>query len=360
MAVTPDTPRREDRVCALDEESMDAARERWNCLAKPKYSLGRLEHIGTWLAGVQGRCPPRVPDHPVTIIVAGDHGIARTMGTSAYPPEVTAQMVRTLCRSEAAANVLASQVHSRLRVVDASVDADADFAADLDPHVSAHRIRRGSGSIDREDAMTLSEAEQAFERGCSIIDEEVDSGADIFLLGDMGIGNTTVASTLVGLLAPADPAAVTGRGTGIDDETWMRKCSAIRDAIRRGRNAKADPLILLATVGGADFAMLTGMLLQAARRCTPVLLDGTIVTAAALVAHRMDHRSRQWWLASHVSAEPAHALALERLDLTPVLDLSLHLGEASGALMVLPLVQAAAAALAHMRTFEEAGVEQHP
>ncbi len=359
MTDDTDTHVREDRVSALDEQSMAAARERWDALTKPKESLGRLEHIGTWLAGVQGHCPPRVPDHPVTIIVAGDHGIARTMATSAYPPEVTAQMVRALCRSEAAANVLATQVSSRLRVIDASVDADENFATDLDQRVSTHRIRRGSGSIDREDAMTFSEAEQAFALGCAVIDEEVDSGADIFLLGDMGIGNTTVASTLVGLLAPADPASVTGRGTGIDDETWMRKCAAIRDAMRRGRKAKADPLSLLATVGGADFAMLTGMLVQAARRRTPVLLDGTVVTAAALVAHRMDHRSRHWWLASHRSAEPAHALALERLDLTPVLDLSLHLGEASGALLALPIVQAAAATLTHMRTFEEAGVDQH-
>lgn len=347
-----------DRVPALDSSSMEAASIRWNSLTKPRDSLGRLESIGTWLCGVQGRCPPSVPTRPLTVIIAGDHGIARTAGTSAYPPEVTAQMVRAICRGEAAVNALARQMNARVRVVDVSVDAEDGFAADLDPRVSDHRVRRGSGSIDREDAMTLDEAQQAFDLGRTLVDEEVDSGTDIFLLGDMGIGNTTPASVLVGLLAPADPAAVVGRGTGIDDETWMRKCAAIRDAMRRGRPVKGDPLRLLATIGGADLATLAGMLVQAAHRRTPVLIDGTVVTAAALIAHRIDHRSRLWWMASHLSTEPAHALALDRLDLTPLFDFSMHLGEASGALLALPIVQASTATLTHMRTFEEAGVDE--
>lgn len=353
-----DITERNNRVCALDAPSMDAARVRWNALTKPRDSLGRLEEIGTWLSGVQGRCPPHIPSRPLAVIIAGDHGIARTAATSAYPPEVTAQMVRAICRGEAAVNALAQQMNARVRVIDVAVDTNEDFVNDLDPRVSEHRIRRSSGSIDREDALSPEETAHAFELGCTIVDEEVDSGTDIFLLGDMGIGNTTPASTLIGLLAAADPASVVGRGTGIDDDTWMRKCAAVRDAMRRGRPVKGDPLRLLATVGGADLATLTGLLLQAARRHTPVLLDGMVVTAAALVAHRMDHRSRLWWMASHLSTEPAHALALERLDLTPLLDLSMHLGEASGALVALPIVQASAATLKQMRTFEEAGVDE--
>ncbi len=348
----------DDRVRALDAPSMEAARNRWNALTKPRDSLGRLEQIGTWLAGVQGRCPPRIPARPVALIIAGDHGIARTAATSAYPPEVTAQMVRAICRGEAAVNALAQQMNVRVRVIDVAVDAEEDFVTDLDPRVSDRRIRRGSGSIDREDALTAEETTEAFELGCAIVNEEVDSGTDIFLLGDMGIGNTTPASALIGLLAPGDPASVVGRGTGIDDETWMRKCAAVRDAMRRGRPVKGDPLRLLATVGGGDLATLTGLLLQAARRQTPVLIDGMVVTAAALVAHRMDHRSRLWWMAAHLSTEPAHALALDRLDLTPIVDLSMNLGEASGALVALPIVQASATTLAQMRTFEEAGVDE--
>jgi nicotinate-nucleotide--dimethylbenzimidazole phosphoribosyltransferase len=243
-----------------------------------------------------------------------------------------------------------------VRVIDVAVDAPEDYADDLDPAVASRRVRRGSGSIDREDAMTPSEAQAAFELGVALADEEIDAGADLLIVGDMGIGNTTAASAIVGLLAPANVVDVVGRGTGIDDATWMRKVAAVRDAMRRGKPHKGAPLDLLASIGGPDLATMLGLLLGAAARRTPIILDGTVVTAAALVAHRAAYKSRDWWQAGHRSTEPAHTAALGRLDLAPLLDLRMRLGEGTGALLAVPLVAAAAAALGEMLTFEEAGV----
>ena len=344
------------RIDWPDRAAGQQAVARWNSLTKPQGALGRLEDLGTWWASVRGECPPAPPQRPVLVIVAGDHGVARTARTSAYPPEVTAQMVRTFLSERAAANALARQVGAHVRVVDVSVDAPADYADDLDPRVAASRVRRSSGSIDREDAMTAEEAARAFTLGVAIADEEIDAGADLLIIGDMGIGNTTAASAIVGLLAPADLLSVVGRGTGIDDATWMRKAAAVRDAMRRGKPHKGAPLELLATIGGPDIAVMVGLLLGAAARRTPVLLDGTVISAAALIAHRAAYKSRDWWQASHRSTEPAHSAALGRLDLTPLLDLQMRLGEGTGALLAVPLVAAAAAALSEMLTFDEAGV----
>ena len=341
---------------APNRECLQAAQERWDTLTKPRGALGRLEDLGTWWASVRDECPPPPPQRAVLVIIAADHGVARTARTSAYPPEVTAQMVRTFLSERAAANALARQVGARVRVVDVGVDADPDYLDDLDSSVTAHRVRRGSGSIDREDAMTATETAQAFALGVSLADSEIDAGADLLILGDMGIGNTTAASAIVGLLAPCDVVTVVGRGTGIDDATWMRKCAAVRDAMRRGREHKGAPLDLLATIGGPDLAVMVGALLRAAQRRTPVLLDGTVPTAAALVAHRAAYRARDWWQAGHRSTEPAHTAALDRLDLVPLLDLKMRLGEGTGALLALPLLASAAAALGEMLTFDEAGV----
>ncbi len=341
-----------------DREAARAAAQRWDALTKPVGSLGRLEELGTWWCSTRGSCPAAPPADPVLLLVAGDHGVARTAGTSAYPPEVTAQMVRAFLRGEAAANALARTAGARVRVIDASVDAEADYADDLAPGLARHRIRRGSGSIDREDAMTTDEAERAVELGVAIVDDAVDSGADLLLLGDMGIGNTTVSAVITALLAPGDVVSLVGRGTGIDDATWMRKCAAVRDAVRRGRPDKGSPLDLLARVGSPDLAVMVGALLRAGARRTPVILDGPLTTAAALIAHRVAYKSREWWQASHLSVEPSHAAAYARLDLSPLLDMRMRLGEGTGALLALPLVRAAAATLLEMRTFEELGVSR--
>ena len=348
-----------DVVARIDWPDRDVAQQataRWNSLTMPAGALGRLEDLGTWWASVRGECPPAPPQRPVLVIIAADHGIARTARTSAYPPEVTAQMVRTFLAERAAANALARQVGARVRVVDVGVDAPADYADDLDPQVAASRVRRSSGAIDREDAMTPGETLTAFALGVALADEEIDAGADLLIVGDMGIGNTTAAAAIIGLLAPADILSVVGRGTGIDDDTWMRKAAAVRDAMRRGKPHKGAPLDLLAAIGGPDIAAMVGLLLGAAARRTPVILDGTVISAAALIAHRAAYKSRDWWQAGHRSTEPAHSAALGRLDLTPLLDLQMRLGEGTGALLAIPLVSSAAAALSEMLTFAEAGV----
>jgi nicotinate-nucleotide--dimethylbenzimidazole phosphoribosyltransferase len=208
--------------------------------------------------------------------------------------------------------------------------------------------------------MTIDQARASFEAGMTIADDEVDRGADLLIPGDMGIGNTTPAAVLVALLTSADVADIVGRGTGIDDDAWMIKCAAVRDAADRGRDLLADPIALLAEVAGPDFAAMTGFLVQAAARRTPVLLDGVISGSCALLAHRIAHTAKAWWMAGHRSTEPAHARALERLGLEPIVDLGLRLGEGTGALVALPVLQAAAITLSEMATFAEAGVSDRP
>lgn len=300
-----------------------AAGERRQRLVPPPGSLGRLEELADWLASVQGRCPTRQLDTVTAVLFAGDHGIAAN-GVSARAPGGTARLVRSALDGEAPVNALARRFGARVRVVDMSVDCDPDdFPAD----VTRHRVRRSSGRIDTEDALTAGEAERAFRAGMAVADEEADSGTDLVVLGDLSVGGTTVAAVLVAALCGTDAAAATGRGSGIDDLTWMRKCAAVRDALRRARPVLGDQLELLAAVGGADFAAMTGFLLQCSVRRTPVLLDGLVSSAVALVAQRVAFRAPAWWLASQSTAEPAHARALDRLALDPLSDNSVRLGE---------------------------------
>src|SRR5699024_6258443 len=212
------------------------------------------------------------------------------------------------------------------------------------------------GRIDREDALTAEETVAAVAAGRAVADEEVDSGADLLIAGDMGIGNTTPATAIVAVLTGMEPVVAVGRGTGIDDEAWMRKTAAVRDAMFRARHYVGDPLALLRTAGGADLAAMAGFLAQAAVRRTPVILDGLISTAAALTAVQLAPGCADWWVAGHRSAEPAHTAALERLRAEPLLEFGMRLGEGTGALTALPLVRAAVATLTNMATFADAGV----
>jgi nicotinate-nucleotide--dimethylbenzimidazole phosphoribosyltransferase len=345
-----------DEIVKPDDTARREAEARQLVLTKPHGALGRLEKLSTWVAAVQGQCPPHAIERARVVVFAGDHGVAAS-GVSAYPPEVTAQMVQNFVAGGAAVNALARTVGASVRVVDMSV---AVTVPGLPDDVVRHKVREGSGNIAVEDALSRDEAEAAFAAGMAIADEEVDGGADLLIPGDMGIGNTTPAAALIGLLSSRDAAAVTGRGTGIDDEGWMRKTAAVRDAMRRGRDRRADQLALLATVGGADFAAMTGFLLQAAVRKTPVILDGLVSGACAMLAHRVAYRSAKWWQAGHRSVEPAHEFVLSRLQLEPLLDYQLRLGEGTGALLALPIVRAAQATLTDMATFEEAGVSALP
>jgi nicotinate-nucleotide--dimethylbenzimidazole phosphoribosyltransferase len=338
-------------VTAPDADVAAAARARQDRLTKPLGSLGRLEDLSVWVASCQGVCPPRQFQRPRVVVFAGDHGVT-SAGVSAYPAEVTAQMVANFDAGGAAINVLAEAAGASVRVVDIAVNA----AEPLSAAIGAHKVRRGSGNIAVEDALSAEETAAAIEAGRAIADEEVDSGADLLIAGDMGIGNTTAATTLIAALTNSEPVAVVGRGTGIDDAGWARKTAAIRDALYRARGLSADPVGLLRVCGGADFAAMAGFCAQAAVRRTPVLLDGVVVTAAALVADRLAPGARLWWQAGHRSTEPAHALALQQLELEPIIDLRMRLGEGTGAAVALPVVRAAVATLSSMATFDEAGV----
>ncbi|ORA59658.1 nicotinate-nucleotide--dimethylbenzimidazole phosphoribosyltransferase [Mycobacteroides franklinii] len=339
-------------VSAPNPDIADAARERQQRLTKPAGALGRLEELSIWASACQNQCPPRIFQRPRVVVFAGDHGVAAG-GVSAYPPSVTAQMVRNIDAGGAAVNVLAALAGASVRVVDIAVDTDAS----LTETVAAQKIRRSSGNVAIEDALTTEQTHAALAAGIALADAEIDSGADLLIAGDMGIGNTTPATVLVAALTGSEPVAVVGRGTGVDDAGWIRKTAAIRDALRRTKDVRTDPVALLGRAGGADLAAMTGFLAHAAVRRTPVLLDGVVVTAAALVAEQLAPGARQWWLAGHRSTEPAHSLALKRLRLEPVLDLQMRLGEGSGALVALPVLQAAVGTLAQMATFDEAGVD---
>ncbi|KAB7760159.1 nicotinate-nucleotide--dimethylbenzimidazole phosphoribosyltransferase [Mycolicibacterium mucogenicum] len=337
-----------------DADVREAALARQNTLTKPPGSLGRLEELSVWVSACQGVCPPKQFERARIVVFAGDHGVTAA-GVSAFPSEVTAQMVANFDAGGAAINVLAEVAGATVRVADIAVDGEAHS-----PAIGAHKVRRGSGNIAVEDALSTEEAVAAIAAGRTIADQEVDAGADLLIAGDMGIGNTTPATTLVAALTATEPVAVVGRGTGVDDEGWARKTAAIRDALFRARQVKADPVALLAVCGGADLAAMAGFLAQAAVRRTPVLLDGVVVTAAALVADRLAPGAKAWWQAGHLSTEPAHAVALQRLQLTPILDLGMRLGEGSGAAVALPVLRAAVATLVSMATFGEANVSDKP
>ncbi len=337
-----------------DADVRTAALARQDTLTKPPGSLGRLEELAVWVSACQGLCPPKQFERPRVVVFAGDHGVTAS-GVSAFPSEVTAQMVANFDAGGAAINVLAEVAGATVRVADIAVEGEAHS-----PAIGAHKVRRGSGNIAVEDALSTVEAVAAIAAGRTIADQEVDAGADLLIAGDMGIGNTTPATTLVAALTASEPVAVVGRGTGVDDEGWARKTAAIRDALFRARHVKADPIALLAVCGGADLAAMAGFLAQAAVRRTPVLLDGVVVTAAALVADRLAPGAKAWWQAGHLSTEPAHAVALQRLQMTPILDLGMRLGEGSGAAVALPVLRAAVATLAAMATFGEANVTDKP
>ncbi|MFF4035820.1 nicotinate-nucleotide--dimethylbenzimidazole phosphoribosyltransferase [Streptomyces sviceus] len=325
----------------------------------PPGALGRLDDLGEWLAAAQSAVPVRPVERPRVVLFAGDHGIAE-LGVSGRAAGSAAELVREVLEGGRPVSILARRLGVPVRVVDMALDCDPD---ELPKDVVRHRVRRGSGRIDVEDALTLEEAEAAFRAGVAAADEEADSGTDLVVLGDVSVGGTTAAGVLVAALCGTDASVVTGRGgTGIDDLAWMRKCAAIRDALRRARPVLGDQLQLLATVGGADLAAITGFLLQSAVRKLPVVLDGVVVAACALVGQRIAFRAPDWWLAGQSSGEPGQAKALDRMALEPLLDHGVTVGEGAGGLLALPLVQAAAALAAELpekpAAFEESQEEE--
>ncbi|HEY7719332.1 MAG TPA: nicotinate-nucleotide--dimethylbenzimidazole phosphoribosyltransferase [Pedococcus sp.] len=342
----------EKTIAAVRPPSRQAAAEadaRQARLTKPPGSMGLLEPVGALLAGVAGACPPPVPARPAVAVFAGDHGV-HAQGVTPWPQEVTAQMVANLAAGGAVVNALARQVGASVTVVDVGVAADLPDA----PNLLRHNVARGTADLSTGPAMTAEQALTALEVGIGVAHRLVDDGADLLVTGDMGIANTTPSAALVAAFTGVDAAEVTGRGTGVDDATLARKTAVVEQAVRRVE--RCDPLVALAEVGGLEHAALAGFLLGAAQRRVPVVLDGVIACSSALVAAALCPPAVGYWVAGHLSAEPGAGVALAHLGLDPLLDLGLRLGEGSGAVLAVPVVQAAARLLSEVATFDSAGV----
>jgi nicotinate-nucleotide--dimethylbenzimidazole phosphoribosyltransferase len=335
-------------VVAPDERLAEIARQRLDSLTKPRGSLGRLEELAVRVVVITGDPMPQV-ETPVIFTLAGDHGVAAE-GVSAYPQSVTAQMVENFARGGAGVNVLARHVGAR--VVVANLGVAAPVAAD---GIVQRSVAPGTRSITQGPAMTRDEAVRAVTAGAALVDA---AAPDCVGTGEMGIGNTTAASALTAALTGADPAMITGRGTGVADEVWVTKVEAVRRALAVNRPDPGDALGVLAAVGGLEIAGLVGVVLAGAARRAPVVLDGFIATSAALVAVRLAPPAREYLIAAHRSAEPGHVRLLETLGLTPYLELGMRLGEGTGAALGIGLLRAALACYRDMATFKEAGVSE--
>ncbi|WBB57270.1 nicotinate-nucleotide--dimethylbenzimidazole phosphoribosyltransferase [Verrucosispora sp. WMMD573] len=353
----------------LDEPAMTAARQLQARLTKPAGSLGALEELSVRLAGLAGSCPPPVPDQAAVAIFAGDHGV-HAQRVSPWPQEVTGQMVANFLAGGAVVNAFARQAGASVTVIDVGVAGPLPVAdpTDLDtpdgvpgpeaPRLISTPIRAGTRDMTVTAAMTRQEARTAVEVGIANAGKLVDAGAGILLTGDMGIANTTPAAALIAAFTGVDAAAATGRGTGVDDPTYQHKIEVVRAALRRHTPDPADPLGVLAAVGGLEHAALAGFVLGAAARRVPVLLDGVIAVSAALAAAAFAPDSVAAMVAGHRSAEPGATVALRRLGLTPLIDLGLRLGEGTGALLALPVVTGAVRVLHEVATFDSAGVAE--
>jgi nicotinate-nucleotide--dimethylbenzimidazole phosphoribosyltransferase len=328
-----------------------AAAERLAALATPPGALGRLGELAVWVAATQGEVPPRELTFVRLVIFAGDHGVARH-GVSAYPPEITAAMVRTFLTGRAGVSALARAHGVRVRVLDLGVDDDL---AGVPDDVRRFKVRRSSGAIHLEDALSPDETRTALEAGATVAREEIAAGAQLLISGDMGIGNTTPAAALVaaGLGLPA--SEVTGLGTGIDAATLVHKQQVVQQALDRAGDRTADPVDTITALGSADLAASTGYLAEAARHGVPVLLDGLMAVACALTADRIEPGAAAWFAAGHRSTEPAQSLALAKLGLEPVLDLGMRLGEGSGAVAAVPVLRSAVALLRDVALLSELG-----
>lgn len=336
----------------LDDDAATAARARNDQLVKPPGSLGRLEEIGAWLAAVHGRCPPPIPSKPAAIVCAGDHGVL-AQGVSAWPVEVTAIMVGEFCAGRAAVNALSATVGASVTVLDVGVAS----ALPSHPKLRAARVRAGTADLHDGPALTIEEAASAIMAGARLVDELVDgAGADLVLTGDMGIGNTTAAACLIAAFCSRSADDVTGPGAGGDESAVARKTGVVARALERNAPDPSDGLGTLAAVGGLEHAAIAGLILGAAARRVPVILDGVSTVAAALAAHALCPLALDYAIAGHRSTEPAATIGLDAVGLDPLLEMGMRLGEATGALLAVPIVQAGAAALGHMATFDEAGI----
>lgn len=339
----------------LDAETIAAAEHYQSRLTKPPNSLGQLEDMSNRLAGIAGVNPPPIPEPATVTVFAGDHGVTSS-GVTPWPSEVTTQMVANFCGGGAAINAIARQVGADVLVVDVGVLTSLDPA----PGLIRRKVRRGTGNIEREPAMTVEEARVAFDVGAEVARELVAAGNRCLLTGDMGIGNTTPSAALIAHISQSSPTEVAGRGTGIDDEMLQRKIQVIQAALTRTAGAVEpdDALGAMASFGGLEIAALAGYIAGGAAARVPVIVDGVIACAALLVATTCSPAIAQYCFAGHLSVEPGARIVLERLGLRPILDLDLRLGEGTGACLALPVLQSAARVAREMATFDQAGVSE--
>lgn len=337
-------------VQPVDQAAARSAGEHHDRLAKPRGSLGRLEEVGVRLAAIAGADPPPVPAPAAVAVFAGDHGVLAE-GVSPWPREVTAQMAATVAAGGAGVSVLAGAAGASVVVVDVGVATPLEALAGL----TSVRVREGTANLAVEPAMTRAEAEAALDVGAEVAARLAAEGARCLATGDLGIGNTTPSAALIAAFTGRPAAAVTGRGTGIDDRSFGRKVAAVERGLAR-TGSDCDALGVLASVGGLEHAALGGFLVGGAAARIPVVLDGVVSCAAALVAHALVPDALGYWLAGHRSTEPGASAALSHLGLDPLLDLGMRLGEGTGACLAVPMIQAAARILGEMATFASAGV----
>jgi nicotinate-nucleotide--dimethylbenzimidazole phosphoribosyltransferase len=336
----------------LDKGAMAEARSRQDRLTKPQGSLGRLEELSIKLAGIQGKAIPQIR-HKALITMAGDHGVVAE-GVGNWPQEVTAQMVYNFLAGGAGINVLARQAGARVAVVDIGVAGELE----AHPQLIARKVAPGTQNMCLGPAMTPEQAVKSIESGIEVLGAELTKGLDIVGTGDMGIGNTTASSAICAVMTERPAAEVTGRGTGISDEQLTHKIEVVKKALAINQPNPQKPLEVLAKVGGFEIGGLVGVMLAAAAYRVPVVLDGFISGAAALIAVALAPRLKGFLIAAHVSAEAGHKLLLRHLKLKPLLDLDMRLGEGTGAVLGIFLAEAAARILAEMATFGEAGVSE--
>ena len=340
------------KIKPLDKGAMKKARDRLDNLTKPFNSLGRLEEIAERVSGIRGQLAPVIKQR-VIFTLAGDHGVVAE-GVSAYPSEVTSQMVYNFAKGGAGINVLAGHIGARVIVIDMGV------AADLKPHpkIVNKKIAYGTKNIAKGPAMTYEQAIQSIKIGIKLVEDEFSKGVDIIGGGDMGIGNTTSSSAITSAITGAKIREVTGHGTGIDNAMLEHKIKIIKQALKINQPDSKDPLDVLAKVGGFEIGGLVGIILAGAAHRIPVVLDGFIVGAAGLIAYSLAPQVKDYLFAAHCSIENGHKIILEKMGLKPLFNLGLRLGEGTGAALGISIIEAAAKILNEMATFEEASVSK--
>ncbi len=341
-----------NKITAIDTDLMKKAQIRLDNLTKPQGSLGRLEEIAKLTVGISAKDSPELKNK-VIFTFAADHGVAEE-AVSAFPQAVTAQMVYNFLRGGAGINVLARHVGARVVVADLGVAEDLKAAGGL----VIKKISYGTKNMAKGPVMTKDEAIKSIEAGIEIFENEFGGGVDIIGIGEMGIANTTAASAITAIIAKEKVENVTGRGTGIDEAGLKNKITVIKTAIKINKPDSEDPIDILSKVGGFEIGGLAGVILAAASRKTPVVIDGFISGAAALIAYKLEPKTKDYMFASHCSVEIGHKAILKYLGLRPILDLDLRLGEGTGAALAINIIEAAVKIMAQMATFSSANVSE--